>query len=280
MKRSRIISLFIIAFVLTIGLVLFFPTKADAASKFPVYRLYNVRTHEHLFTRLLAENNGLNPANWRQEGVAWHSSGSGENVYRLLNNKTKDHHYTKDKKEINVLATKYNWKVEGTVFYSGGSIPVYRLYNKNFKMGAHHFTTDKNEYNNLPKYGWRQEGIAFYTTAKGASNLYDGTKCQFKFPPKWVGNVWITESSDGRNLAIDYVNNRGYVAGMYYIDMNYMDPDEYYNYTMTLKERYDGYYAHLSHTTGIDIPNPAEQKTFNMLYSQDLDIMSETFKFK
>ncbi len=139
--------------------------KKNKAESKPIYRLYNKKTKEHLWTASKNEYNALPKYGWTQEGKAWSAPASGKAVYRLYNPKTKDHHYTAAANEVKVLSTKYGWKKDNNgkpVFYSGGSKPIYRLYNKSFKVGAHHLTTSANEYKTLAKYGWKQEGIALY----------------------------------------------------------------------------------------------------------------------
>ena len=157
---------FAVGVLIAISVFLISSDKAEAASTFPVYRMYNRYTQEHLFTRVKAEYDRNAKIGWIKEGIAWYSASSGEPVYRLLNLKSKDHHYTKDKHEIDVLVKKYGWKVEGTVFYSGGSIKVYRAFNSSLSKGGHHFTANKPEYDTLNS-KWRREGVAFYAVKGG-----------------------------------------------------------------------------------------------------------------
>ena len=129
-----------------------------------IYRLYNPKTKEHLFTPAKKEYDTLPKYGWKQEGAAWYAPKSGSGVYRLYNPKTKDHHYTASANEAKVLTTKYGWTYDNNkkpLFYSGGKVNIYRLYNKAFKVGSHHFTGSKKEYDTLPQYGWKQEGAAF-----------------------------------------------------------------------------------------------------------------------
>ncbi len=133
----------------------------------PIYRLYNPKTKEHLYTSAKKEYDVLPGYGWKQEGVGWYAPKTGQSVYRLYNPKTKDHHYTCSANEAKVLTSSYGWKYDNNakpVFKSGGNVNVYRLYNKSLKIGSHHLTTNKNEYNVLPKYGWKQEGVAMKAT--------------------------------------------------------------------------------------------------------------------
>ena len=139
--------------------------QAPANSQF-VYRLYNKKTKEHLYTASYNEYSVLPKYGWTQEGIGWNAPKKGKGVYRLYNPRTKDHHYTVSTNEAKVLTTKYGWKYDNNkkpIFYSGGKTPIYRLYNKKLKQGSHHFTKDVNEYKKLPSYGWKQEGVAFYS---------------------------------------------------------------------------------------------------------------------
>ncbi len=132
----------------------------------PIYRLYNKKSGEHLWTASKNEYNVLaKQYGWTQEGVAWYAPDSGKGVLRLYNPTTGDHHYTSDSNEAKVLTTKYGWKYDNNakpLFYSGGKTPIYRLYNKNLKRGSHHLTKSRNEYDTLKNYGWKQEGVAMY----------------------------------------------------------------------------------------------------------------------
>ena len=133
-----------------------------------IYRLYNPKTKEHLYTASLKEYTTLPKYGWKQEGIAWYAPQTGRGVFRVYNPKTKDHHYTANNIEAMTLVNSYGWKYDNNkkpVFYSGGKTNVYRLYNKKLKQGSHHFTTSLNEYNTLPKYGWKQEGVAFKAAA-------------------------------------------------------------------------------------------------------------------
>ena len=131
-----------------------------------IYRLYNPKSKEHLWTSSKNEYNVLAKSyGWRQEGIGWHAPLIGDGVYRLYNPTSGDHHYTSDVNEVNVLTARYGWRIDNNgnpIFYSGGYMPVYRVYNKKLQRGSHHFTKSLNEYNTLPNYGWKQEGIAFY----------------------------------------------------------------------------------------------------------------------
>ena len=139
--------------------------KKNAEESLPIYRLYNKKTKEHLWTANKKEYTTLPKYGWTQEGTAWNAPKSGKAVYRLYNKKSGDHHYTANANEAKTLTSKFGWTYDNNkkpVFYSGGSTPIYRLYNKTYKVGSHHLTKSKKEYDVLPGYGWKQEGIALY----------------------------------------------------------------------------------------------------------------------
>ncbi len=99
-------------------------------------------------------------------GVAWDSrESSAVPVYRLYHAGTRDHHYTKDYNEYQVLAGR-GWKQEGVAWYSDDveGVPVYRLYHEGTLN--HHYTKDYNEYQVLAGRGWKQEGVAWYGVAE------------------------------------------------------------------------------------------------------------------
>jgi len=93
-----------------------------------------------------------------------------QTVYRLFNPDTKEHHYTKDANEVNVLTTTTSWRSEGIAWktYAVSTDPVYRLYDSSTKQ--HHYTTDFNEWQELQSNGWTYEGIAWYSG--GSTSVY------------------------------------------------------------------------------------------------------------
>ena len=140
-----------------------------------VYRLYNHKTSEHLWTTSENEYKQLpiiTKGDWRQEDVAWLApDGVGTPVYRLYNRAMGDHYYSMSQGEINALTTKYGWTVDNggaPAFWSaakgdGGAIPLYCVYNSRLKKGQHHFTRSVAERDFLTtKAGWRYEKEAFY----------------------------------------------------------------------------------------------------------------------
>ena len=126
----------------------------------PVYRLYNLVSHEHLYTPDENEKNVLSGMrDWTYEGIAWRAAKStGTPVIRLYNHGIGQHHYTSDANEIKVLAGR-GWANEGVVYYSAGSTPVNRLYHK--AAMVHLLTTDQHEANTLEAGGWHYEGTTF-----------------------------------------------------------------------------------------------------------------------
>lgn len=141
-------------------------TQARAA----VYRMYNTKTSEHLYTTGLGEYNACGTGayrDWRAEGVGWYAPASSSTpVWRLYNKKSGDHHYTSSKGERDTLIAKHGWTLDlsgQAAFYSGGDVPLYRLYNPRLMRGQHHYTTSTAERDSLVKNsGWRYEAIAFY----------------------------------------------------------------------------------------------------------------------
>ncbi|MBR6459054.1 MAG: Ig-like domain-containing protein [Actinomycetaceae bacterium] len=143
-------------------------TVTDPTATQKVYRLYNPRTSEHLFTTDMKEYNILHDKHgWKKEGVAWVGPKSGAGVYRLYNPGLGDHHYTKDTKEAQALR-KHGWVYDNggkPLFHSDAqeSVPVYRCYNPGLKVGQHHYTANWNEYKALvDKHGWKDEGKGWY----------------------------------------------------------------------------------------------------------------------
>jgi hypothetical protein len=96
-------------------------------------------------------------------------------IYRLYNKDLKEHLYTSDQHERDVLYTQAGWGDEGVAWYaptSGNGTPVYRLYNAQLKN--HLYTTDLNEVNILTsQHGWTRDNNGqplFYSG--GSANIY------------------------------------------------------------------------------------------------------------
>ena len=143
--------------------------RVDAVDDTPVYRLYNKKTSEHLYTINYGEFRDLptiTKGDWVQEGIAWYApKKSNTPVYRLYNKKSGDHHYTTSKAEADALVANHGWTLETTAFYSDDAkrVPLYRLYNGRLQRGQHHYTADANERKGLTtRFGWKYEAIGFY----------------------------------------------------------------------------------------------------------------------
>lgn len=143
-----------------------------------VYRLYSPVTKEHLYTSDANEYATLQTRGWNDEGVAYGdydglTTGNGvtdEPLYRLYNPSIKQHLWTTDVNEWDMLATQ-GWvqeEVAGYVFPTALSAHTYPLYRMNYPATAtnadlHLWTIDLNEYNtDASSYGWTQEGIVGY----------------------------------------------------------------------------------------------------------------------
>ena len=140
----------------------------------PVYRMYNPRNGEHLYTTDKHEAEVIyRTQGWGKEGIGWYSKKSGTAVYRLYSPKFDNHLYTSDQNEMNIITSKYGWVFDNVingvpqpVMYSDGDTKIYRLYNP-AQNDQHHLTTDENEYNIIPKWGWKQEGVAMQAAKIG-----------------------------------------------------------------------------------------------------------------
>ncbi len=129
-----------------------------------LYRIYNPKSGEHLYTTDAREQKYLVSKGWHDEGYMDAVETSDVPVYRVYNPKSGEHHYTSDKVERSYL-TKHGWKDEGIAFYSAdreSGVPVYRLYKAGKGIGNHHYTVSKTEKNYLTRHGWSDEGIGWY----------------------------------------------------------------------------------------------------------------------
>ena len=130
----------------------------------PLYRFYNRKTGDHMYTISEAERKNLTGAGWKAEGIACHvPKKSSKPVYRLYNKSNGDHMFTTAANERKAMISA-GWIDEGIGFYSDSdkTVPMYRLYNPNAKSGYHFFTGSKKEREGLIKSGWRDEKIGFY----------------------------------------------------------------------------------------------------------------------
>ena len=150
--------------------------NVQSSQPVPLYRMYNTKTSEHLWTRNKKEYDSAgtgNYADWKAEGVAWYvPKQSAKPVYRLYNTKSGDHHYTTSAAERDKLVGSGQWRDEGIAFYSATakdkeSIRIYRVYNSRLKRGQHHYTKSAAERDSLVKNsGWKDEGVGFYGYGK------------------------------------------------------------------------------------------------------------------
>jgi hypothetical protein len=104
--------------------------------------------------------------------------------YRLYNDVSKEHHFTTDLNEYNMLGAQTAvWTQEGTAgrvldnpgaFNGVTAVPYYRMQNR--QTGVHHWTTDPNEYYTLAEVApWNGEGVDGFilpTQAPGSIPLY------------------------------------------------------------------------------------------------------------
>ncbi|PLS30883.1 L,D-transpeptidase catalytic domain-containing protein [Bifidobacterium margollesii] len=105
----------------------FITVSRDTPGARPVYREYNRRSGNHNWTLNKREHDMLVRLGWRDEGIAWYTSPTGANVYRLYN--PKPYHKPKHGRG------------------NGG--------------GEHVYTTSYGEYLSVIRAGWRGEGVAW-----------------------------------------------------------------------------------------------------------------------
>lgn len=141
-----------------------------------IYRVYNTRTGEHLYTSAANEVRTLISGVWNYEGVAWYSpEKSNTPVYRLYDRNSGEHFYTSSKIERDIILSWGHWNDEGIAWYSDDAkgTPVYRLHNEAQAPFPHHFTTSIAECDVCTsQWGWSWEGerIAWYGLAMSSSS--------------------------------------------------------------------------------------------------------------
>ena len=183
------------------------PTGAggsEASGKVAIYRMFNPKTGEHLFTTEPKERYTLVASyGWKYEGIGWYGPSKGDAVYRVYNPNTRQHLYTKSAHEVSVLVKSYGWKKDfggNPLFYSGGGVAVYRVYNQKKTVGSHHWTPNAAEYRYLGGIGYKQEGVAFYGTA-GESRIVSSTTATVK-----AGSVTADASKDSQKTFVVHAN--------------------------------------------------------------------------
>ena len=135
--------------------------------KTPVYRLFNLKTGEHFYTRSFNERNMLiNAVNsaWRYEGVGWYAPISeGTPVYRVYNPRSGFHLFTRSENERNALVSK-GWSDEGVAWNSADAsgVALNRFYNS--RTGDHFYTASEGETAalSLSGSGWSYENVTMY----------------------------------------------------------------------------------------------------------------------
>lgn len=135
-----------------------------------IYRLYNTKNMEHLYTASNYEAVSLSNAagtDWQFEGSSWRAprQNVAGQVFRVYNPNSGEHLYTMSSYEVKVLSSQHGWRAEGVAFNSAPSTgkPIYRLYNPAAGVGAHFQTSSAYERDQLAsKHGWKYEGIAYY----------------------------------------------------------------------------------------------------------------------
>ncbi len=146
----------------------------------PIYRLYNTRTGFHLYTRDEEDRekilNRWNDFEFTDNAPAFYASltQTCQNltpIYRLYNNRTGAHLYTRGDADKEKILNKYqdfeftDW---GPAFYASltddGTTPIYRLYNT--KTGVHLYTRGKADKDKIlkkwPEFEFTDGAPAFY----------------------------------------------------------------------------------------------------------------------
>lgn len=129
-----------------------------------VYRFGGMPGNTHFWTKDIVERDRMIGEGYSYEGVSMRVSQSQSTVpvYRLYSPVIRQHLYTKDAHEADVLASSGNWQNEGLAWYSSASgTPVFRLYSPS--TYEHLYTADSNEKNFWVSRGlMKDEGTGWY----------------------------------------------------------------------------------------------------------------------
>lgn len=131
----------------------------------PVYRLYNTKIGDHLYTTNKGERDILltekAAEGWTDEGIAWQAAvKSDKPVYRLFDVKGKAGHFFTADITIRDQYIANGWRDEGIAWYATYTgRKVYKI--TNHKIGKYHFTTSKPERDVLETKGYTCEEAEF-----------------------------------------------------------------------------------------------------------------------
>ena len=154
--------------------IAFYADPANSNSGYPVYRMYNSQTYQHVWTSTPADY-----PSYTNEGTYFSSlstvrqdtaAPTGQSlVYRFRDLPNNVHFWTTDLYERDAMI-RAGYVYDGIGWRSSQTstaTPVYRLYAEAIQQ--HLYTTSWPEVANLSaNHGWRYEGIAMYATASGS----------------------------------------------------------------------------------------------------------------
>lgn len=143
-----------------------------ALSIAPIFRLYNPRNGDHLYTSNPQERDAASRAGYHFEGIAFYASAMQQApyapVYRFYNPRTGEHFYTANQNEANNVR-RYGFSPEGIAFYASvspvaGLVPVYRFIY--LPSSLHFYTASESEKSSLlSNRAYRLEEVAFFVPA-------------------------------------------------------------------------------------------------------------------
>ncbi len=154
--------------------IAFYADPANSNSGWPVYRMYNPQTYQHVWTT----SPGDYASGYNVEQVAFTSINSvrqetappsGQKlVYRFRDMPSNAHFWTTDLYERDsMIAAGYSYDGVGWRSLKENGTPIYRLYAEALKQ--HLYTTDYSEVQNLStNHGWRYEGVSMYAASSGS----------------------------------------------------------------------------------------------------------------
>ena|GEM_PF-1549872 len=192
-------------------------SSSGIVDKMNVYRLYNPRNGEHLYTKDLYEATTIaSSRGWQWEGVGFTASASkGQAVWRLCDTSTGLHLWTTDAWERHVLLTeRTGWSDEGLAWYGAGPYRMSRLYDP--KTQQHLYTRDANEVRVLTtQRGWTLEAGAG-TWSTGSASDYVPIVARWLASDSWGeegGRYWIQgDGSIAKNRMVYAGEGAGYNA--------------------------------------------------------------------
>ena len=175
-----------------------------------VFRLYNRKTGEYLYTSDIEENNKIaEDSEWMSEGIVWSfDEGKGTPVYRLYSEK-KGHRYTESFDEC-IWMKENGWKYEGVCWcidsQSEGTFHTMINPYAESERDKYVYTQSSAEIDMLTRLGWTNLPGVYYIEIQEDRDTYNSRTVDYYLGGKG-SVVKYLNSNKSKFLGIDYDDN-------------------------------------------------------------------------